>query len=119
MLNMLGHITGMAAIVVDVVAIVSVVPMTLASASSRRRRRRIGRARDALGAAGALAYSPDQPVPVVGVLFATPLLAAAALWLGSQSFRAALLAIPTELLIGLNACACSACCSWRWPRSAG
>jgi hypothetical protein len=57
----------------------------------------------ALGADGALVYSPDQPVPVVGLLFAAPLLAAAALWLGSQRFRAGLMAIPTELLIGLNA----------------
>jgi hypothetical protein len=40
---------------------------------------------------------------VVGLLFAAPLLAAAALWLGSQRFRAGLMAIPTELLIGLNA----------------
>jgi hypothetical protein len=104
MLNMLGHITGMAAILVNVIAIVSVVPMTL-------RQRLIGAGvagawiglATALGAAGALAFSPEQPVPLVGVLFATPLLAAVALWLGSKSFRAALMAIPTELLIGLNA----------------
>jgi hypothetical protein len=104
MLNMLGHITGMAAILVNVIVIVSVVPMTL-----RQRLIAAGVAgawiglATALGAAGALAFSPEQPVPLVGVLFATPLLAAAALWLGSESFRAALMAIPTELLIGLNA----------------
>jgi len=104
MLNMLGHVTGMAAILIDVVAIVSVVPMTF-----RQRLLAAGVAggwvglATALGAVGALAYSPDQPVPVVGVLFVAPLLAAAALSLGSQSFRAALMAIPTELLIGLNA----------------
>jgi len=104
MLNLLGHITGMAAILVDVVAIVSIVPMTLGQrlVAAGVAGAWVGLA-TALGAAGALAYSPDQPIPVVGLLFATPLFAAAALWFGSQSFRAALLAIPTELLIGLNA----------------
>lgn len=104
MLNLLGHITGMAAILVDVVAIVSILPMTLnqrliaASAAGAW----IGLAA-ALAAAGALVYSPEQPIPVVGALFATPLLAAAALWLAAPSFRSALMAIPTEMLIGLNA----------------
>jgi hypothetical protein len=94
----------MAAILVNVVAIVSVVSMTLSQrlAVAGVAGAWVGLA-TALGAAGALTYSPEQPVPVVGVLFATPLLAAAALWLGSQGFRAALTAIPTELLIGLNA----------------
>ena len=104
MLNMLGHITGVTAIVVDVVAIISIVPLTL-----RQRLFAAGVAgawvglATAVAATGALVYSPDQPIPVVGALFATPLLAAAALSLGSKSFRTALMAIPTELLIGLNA----------------
>ena len=104
MLNMLGHITGVTAIVVDVVAIISIVPLTL-----RQRLFAAGVAgawvglATAVAAVGALVYSPDQPIPVVGALFATPLLAAAALSLGSKSFRTALMAIPTELLIGLNA----------------
>ncbi len=104
MLNMFGHIPGMAAIIVNLVAIVSVVPMTLSQrlVAAGVAGAWVGLA-TALGAAGALAYSPEQPVPLVGALFATPLLAAAALWLGSQGFRAALMAIPTELLIGLNA----------------
>ena len=104
MLNMLGHITGMAAIFVDVVAIVSVVPMTLGQrlVAAGVAGAWVGLA-TALGAAGALAYSPDQPVPVVGLLFAAPLLAATALMARVAGFRAALLAIPTELLIGLNA----------------
>ena len=104
MLDMLGHISEMTAIFVNVVAIVVVVPMTL-----RQRLVAAGAAgvwvglAAALSAAGALAYSPEQPVPVVGLLFAAPLLAAAALGLGSKTFRGALMAIPTELLIGLNA----------------
>jgi hypothetical protein len=104
MLDMLGHTTGMAAILVDVVAIASVVPMSLGQRllAAGVAGAWIGMA-TALGADGALVYSPDQPVPVVGLLFAAPLLAAAALWLGSQRFRAGLMAIPTELLIGLNA----------------
>lgn len=54
-----------------------------------------------LGAAGELALSPT-PVPLIGVLLALPLLAAALLALGSARVRAALLAIPMPLLIGLN-----------------
>lgn len=103
MLDMIGHITGMASIFIDAAAIIAVVPMSL-------RQRLVAAAiaggwvglATAVAAAGALAYSPEQPLPVVGALFATPLLAAAALSLGSKRFRAALMAIPMELLIGLN-----------------
>ena len=103
MLNTLGHAAGMATIFIDFAAIVSVVPMTL-----RQRLIAAGAAgawvgiATALSAAGALAFSPEQPIPLVGVLFAAPLVAATALWLGSANFRDALLAIPTSLLIGLN-----------------
>ena len=104
MLNMLGHIFGMMAILIDFVAIVSIVPLAL-------RQRMIAGAvvgawiglATALAASGALAFTPDHPVPLVGVLFATPLLTAAVLWLASPDFRAALMAIPMPLLIGLNA----------------
>jgi len=103
MLDALGHITGTVAIFVDGIAIASVLPMTL---RQRLIAAGVGGAwiglATALGADGALAYSPDQPFSVIGGLFATPLIAAAAAWLGSAKFRAALLAIPTELLIGLN-----------------
>lgn len=104
MLDVFGHAAGMTAIFVDLVAIVSVVPMT-----PRRRLIAAGATgawvglATALSAAGALAYSPGQPVPLVGVFFATPPVAATALWLGSAKFRAALLSIPMPLLIGLNA----------------
>ena len=71
MLNMLGHITGLTAILVDVVAIVSIVPLTLGQRliAAGAAGAWVGLA-SALGAAGALAYSPDQPVPIVGLLFA-------------------------------------------------
>jgi hypothetical protein len=55
-----------------------------------------------LGAAGKLAFSPDHPVPLVGVLFATPLLMVGALAL-SPRVRSSLMAIPMPLLIGVNA----------------
>jgi hypothetical protein len=51
---------------------------------------------------GALAVSPGQPLPVVGIFFATPLIATASLWFASPSFRQALLGIPASVLVGLN-----------------
>ena len=36
------------------------------------------------GASGALAYQPDQPIPLVGLFFALPLAGAATLWLASK-----------------------------------
>lgn len=104
MLDAFGHIAGMTAIVVNLVAIVAAVPMT-----PRQRLVAAGGAgawiglATAIAASGALAFSAGPPVPLIAVLFATPLVVAAALWLSSPAFRAALLAIPTELLIGLNA----------------
>jgi hypothetical protein len=55
-----------------------------------------------LAAAGKLAFSQRQPVPVLGVLLVVPLLTVGAIALRSQRARAALLAIPMTLLIGLN-----------------
>jgi hypothetical protein len=55
-----------------------------------------------LGANGALAFSPSHPVPLVGVLVAAPLAITALLAMTKPKLRAALLAIPTSLLIGLN-----------------
>jgi hypothetical protein len=54
-----------------------------------------------LGAAGQLAFAPN-PLPLVAVLFAVPLLAVGILALTSRGVRTALLAISTPLLIGLN-----------------
>ena len=56
-----------------------------------------------LGASGRLAYPPNSPVPLVGILLAAPLLAFSVLVLISEKVRATLLAIPLQLLIGLNA----------------
>ena len=56
-----------------------------------------------LGASGRLAYAANFPVPLVGVLLATPLLAFGVLASTSEKLRAALLGIPLELLIRLNA----------------
>ena len=55
-----------------------------------------------LGAAGKLAFSQQQPIPLIGVLLAVPLLTVGLLALRSQRARAALLAVPMPLLIGLN-----------------
>ncbi len=55
-----------------------------------------------LGATGRLAYAPNSPVPLVGVMFATLLLAFGVPALTSRKVRASLLAIPLQLLIGLN-----------------
>src|SRR5262245_11329790 len=56
----------------------------------------------ALGANGSLAFNGASPVPLVGVLFAAPLTAAALLAVLVPAARAALLALPLPLLIGLN-----------------
>lgn len=104
MLDMIGHVVGMTAILVDVIAIVWAVPLTL-----RQRLIAGGVAgawvglATALGAAGALAFSPQHPAPLIGVLFAVPLVAAAASWRLSPTFRAAVMGIPMPILIGLNA----------------
>ena len=56
-----------------------------------------------LGASGRLAYAPNFPVPLAGILLATPVLACGVLALTSEKMRATLLGIPLQLLIGLNA----------------
>ena len=103
MLNLVGSIVGMMAIGISLVAVTSVLPGSLA-----RRLVVAGIAggwvglATALGAAGLLAFSPGHPVPLVGVLFATPLIAAGALAVRYPGVRSALMAIPMSLLIGLN-----------------
>jgi hypothetical protein len=103
MLNLIGAIVGMSAIGINLVAFTQALPGSLA--------RRLGLAAIAggwvglasgLGAAGALAFAPENPVPLIGVLFAVPLLVVGVLALRSQGVRAALLAVPMELLVGLN-----------------
>jgi hypothetical protein len=104
MLDLIGAIAGMIAVAVNLVALTSTLPGSLA--------RRLSLAAIAggwvglasgLSAAGKLAFSPDHAVPLVGVLFATPLLVVGALALKSARMRSTLMAIPMPLLIGLNA----------------
>jgi hypothetical protein len=104
MLDLIGAIAGMIAVAVNLVALTSSLPGSLA--------RRLGLAviaggwvglASGLGAAGKLAFTPDHPVPLVGVLFAAPLLIVGALALRSPRVRATLMAIPMPLLIGVNA----------------
>jgi hypothetical protein len=104
MLDLFGAIVGMMAVGINLVAITSVLPGALA-------RRLIVAAiaggwvglATGLGATGRLAFSPEHPVPLVGVLFAAPLLIVGALALRYPRVRSALMAIPMPLLIALNA----------------
>lgn len=103
-LDLAGSIVTMAVIAVDLVA------MTLALSGSFARRLVIAAVAGGgvglvvfLGASGRLAFSPNLPVPLIGVLFAVWLLTAGVLALTSEKVRAALLGIPPQLLIGLNA----------------
>jgi len=56
-----------------------------------------------LGAAGRFAFSPGQPVPLIGVFFAVPLLTVGMLAVTNYKVRAALLGIPLQILLGVNA----------------
>jgi hypothetical protein len=103
MLDLIGSIVGMSAVSINLVAFAQALPGTLA--------RRLGLGAiagawvglaTALGAAGELAFTPGNPVPLIGVLLALPLLTVAVLALSSQRVRSALLAVPMPLLIGLN-----------------
>jgi hypothetical protein len=103
MLDLIGWIVAMSAVGINLVAFTHALSGTLA-----RRLTFAGIAAGwvglagALGAAGQLAFSPGNPVPLIGVLFVLPLLTAGVLALGSERIREALLAIPMSLLIGLN-----------------
>lgn len=103
-LEMTNSVVTMAAIAIDLAA------MTLVLSGSLTRRLTIAAIGGGwvglavfLGASGQLAYAPNIPVPLVGILLAMPLLAFGALTLTVKKVRATLLAIPLELLIGLNA----------------
>jgi len=102
-IDLIGSITGMMAIMINALAIAGALSLSL------RQRVLFGVIAGAwvglasgLGAAGALAFSPDQKVPLLGVLAGAPILIAAGLWASSPRFRTAILAIPMPLLIGLN-----------------
>jgi hypothetical protein len=103
MLDIIGAMVGMSAVGINLLAFAQALPGTLT--------RRLGLAAIAgawvglasgLGAAGKLSLAPESPVPLIGVLFAVPLLTVGALALRSQKVRAALLSVPMPLLIGVN-----------------
>jgi hypothetical protein len=103
MLDLIGAIVGMGAVGINLVLITHAVSGTFV------RRLSLGALAGAwvglasgLGAAGKLAFAPDSPVPVLGLLAALPLLVVAALALLSPKVRATLLALPMPLLIGVN-----------------
>jgi hypothetical protein len=104
MLNLVGAILGMMAVAINLVAVTSALSGSLAPRLSLAAIAGawVGLA-SGLGSAGSLAFSPNQPVPLVGVLFATPLVIVGALVLRSPRARSSLMAIPMSLLIGLNA----------------
>ena len=104
MLDLVGSTVGMMVAAINLVAITSILSGSLA--------RRLSLAAMAgawvglatgLGAAGEFVFSPNHPVPLVGVLFAAPLLIVSALALKYPGVRSTLMAIPMPLLIGLNA----------------
>jgi hypothetical protein len=102
-LDLIGAVVGLAAVAVNIVALASTLPLSLIQ--------RLALAgvlggwaglASGLAGAGALAFAPGQPVPLIGVLFATPPLVAGVLFLTRPGVRDALLSIPVPLLIGLN-----------------
>jgi len=102
-LDLAGSIVTMAVIAVDLVA------TTEALSNSFARRLAIAAVGGGwvglavfLGASGRLAFSPNRPVPLIGVLFAVPLLTTGVLALSSEKVRASLLRVPPQLLVGLN-----------------
>jgi hypothetical protein len=103
MLDLIGAIVGLMAVAVDLVAIATLLPLPLGQ--------RLALAgivgawtglASGLGAAGLLQFAPDQPVPLIGVLIAIPLLTLGTLALAYPGVRRGLLAIPMHVLIGLN-----------------
>jgi hypothetical protein len=103
MLDLIGSIVGMSTIGIVLVAFTQALPgaparrVMLAAIAGGW----VGLA-SALAAAGKLAFAPENPVPLVGVLFALPLLVVGFLALSSEKTRAALLAVPMQVLIGVN-----------------
>lgn len=103
MLDVIAAIIGMAAIAINLVAFTNALTqrpgqrILLAALAGSW----VGLA-SALGAQGLFSVSAGPPVPLIGVLFALPLLLVGTLALRSQRVRDALLGIPQALLIGLH-----------------
>jgi hypothetical protein len=101
MLDFIGTVVIVAVAVVNINAVVSSLPVS--------RSQRIAAAIAVglwIGVAAASAtaglFTVSRPFPYIGLYVAFPLLAIAALAAVSPSWRAALLALPTPLLVGLN-----------------
>jgi hypothetical protein len=103
MLDLIGAIVGMAAITINLVAFMHALAGTLTRRLSLAAivGAWVGLA-SGLGAAGKLGFAADSPVPLIGVLFAVPLLLVAALAITSPRVRASLLSLPLPLLIGVH-----------------
>jgi hypothetical protein len=103
MLDFWGTVAVVVAIAVNLTAIATIVPLSLAGRLTLAAVAGawVGGAA-ALGAAGRLADATTATVPMIGILFAAPLLLIALCALGSARLRTALLNIPMPLLIGLN-----------------
>jgi hypothetical protein len=101
MLDFIGTIAVTAVVVVAINAVISTLGVS--------RAQRIALAIAAglwIGLAAASAdtgvFAAATPFPIIGLFLAAPLLAVAALAYLSPAWRAALLALPTPLLVGLN-----------------
>jgi hypothetical protein len=104
MLKLIEAITAFATIAINLVAITHALSgslsrrLTLAAIAGGWTGLAIG-----LAAAGLFVFSPQIPFPLIGVFFSAPLLTVGVLALTREKVRAALLGIPQQLLIGLNA----------------
>jgi hypothetical protein len=103
MLDLIGSVAGLMAVGINLVAVTQFFPGTPA------RRLSLGALAGGwvglasyLGATGRLTFASEQPVPLVAVLCALPLITVGLLALTSAGARAALLAIPQQVLIGVN-----------------
>jgi hypothetical protein len=103
MLDIFGTVAVVIAIAVNLTAIATIVPIDLAGRLllATAIGAWVGVAA-ALAAAGRLADATTATVPLMGILFAAPLLVIALCALGSARLRTVLLEIPMPLLVGLN-----------------
>lgn len=103
MLSLIGSVVTVSAIAINLAAVTHAVSGSLARrlAVAAIGGGWVGLAMG-LGAAGRLAFAPQSPVPLIGVLLAAPLLAVGVFAWRSEKVRITLLGIPLHLLIGLN-----------------
>jgi hypothetical protein len=103
MLDFIGWVVAATATAVCLTAMVATIPMSLAGRLILAAVVGIwSGGAIALGVAGELADATTRPFPLIGVLFAGPLVFMALWALVSTRLRAVLLDIPMPLLIGLN-----------------